>query len=495
MFKQIGLSLSSSKLWRLQNDPNRRVISKAKTLQHDIPTHEYIESLSYSHETTLKYAKLLQTFLDSYEKLNHSLNLVVDSSAPVTQSKPFKLQELEQIYYKDLTKFKEINSKELQMLELYSKQFFQIEKNLHLTVLSIEEKFVLYEKNLKNLESHVDSILYKNKAEKDEFQTRLQELLETCHDYSEQIEQLKAENSEILLKEKKSAHLMKKNSVDFEILNKLETQVSELNKDITGRDKRIEKLTETLRMMESRNVDLRKELNLNEKIIREKFKDELIQQESQTTELRQLLEQKDEELENLTEKLKFLQDELSSYKFHKDQELKKSQAESKELQETKSKNIELKEELSFYKSKINELKEELIKSKNQCVEYKEEISDLKMICSEVNEGNSAKKNLAKLEESVHKIIERFAKSDESEISEDSSRVLNEIEYVNQLVQKLCNDNDWLVDRLADLGQENHRLMQEISPSKLRDEDLAELKATSNAFKEFENSRSKIFYKF
>lgn len=483
VFKQIGLPLTSSKLWRLQNEPNRRGVTKTKTVQHDIPTHEYIESLAQSHETTLKYAKLLQSFLDSYEKHSQNLSLLLDTSSPLLQPKQVNLQELEQIYYKDLSKFKEISSKELQMLEFCSKNFFQIEKNVHLTVLNLEEKFVLYEKNLKNLEGHIDTIVYKHKVERDECQIRLQELLETCHDYSEQIEQLRAQKQEIFTPDKKLHY--KKNSVDFEknnqlveIISKLECQVNELNKDIVGRDKRIEKLTETLRMMENRNVDLRKELGVGEKVLREKFKEEFFQLESQTSELRDLLEQKDKELESSSEKLKFLQDELSSYKFHKDQELKQKHSDAKEIQELRAKN--------------NELKEEVLRYKTQCLEFKQENSEL---LNQVSDENGLKRNFAQLQDSVHKIIEKFARSEESEVSEDSSRVLNEIEYVGQLVNKLANDNDWLVDRLADLGQENHRLMQELSPSKLRDEDIAELKATSNAFKEFENSRSKIFYKF
>ena len=489
VFKQVGLPLTSSKLWRLQNEANRRGVGRGKVVQHDIPTHEYIESLAQSHETTLKYAKMLQSFLDSYEKLSQNLFLLLEpsssssSSSHLLQPRQVNLQELEHIYYKDLSKFKEISLKELQVLDSNSKNFFQIEKNVHLAVLNLEEKLVLYEKNLKSLESHFDSVIYKNKLERDECQARLQELLETCHDYSEQIEQLRAQKGEVFAPDKKLNY--KKNSADFEkssqlieAISKLEGQVSELNKDIVGRDKRIEKLTDTLRMMESRNVDLRKELGLGEKVLREKFKEEFFQLEAQASELRHLLEEKDKELESSSEKLKFLQEELSSYKFNKDQELKQKHSDAKELQDLRAKNTEL--------------REEVLKHKALCLEYKQENSELLV---QASEENNAKKSLAQLQDSVHKITQRFARSEESEVSEDSSRVLNEIEYVGQLVSKLANDNDWLVDRLADLGQENHRLMQELSPSKLKEEDLAELKATSNAFKEFENFRSKIFYKF
>jgi chromosome segregation ATPase len=639
VFKRLGLAQSSSKVWRIQSELKSRPPLKPKPENQEIAPYEYIERLSCSHETTFKYSRFIQEMFEGYEKLSQSLEMVLDSSIP-TSCKTFKTNDLEQIYYKDFGKFKEMDLKEAKILENYSKEFSIVQKNLHSILLSVEEKCAIYEKNLKNLENHVDSIILKGKDERDECQSRLQELLETCHDYSEQIEKLKEMNEEKLANEKKmmqshfrknSLEIEKNNSQLLEVIGKLESQISEISGELEKKDQKIEKMTENFERMteklekmtekiretEGKNMDLKKELALNEKLVREKAKEENFRLESQT-ELKRLLDSKENELEEAFEKIKFLQEELSSYKYNRDQEnklksletreaqelrirnkelkedLTRSKIEFKELkdeltrskndlkdlqdlrqkcaemkeevnfyktrlidpkdfQDLKIKNSELKDELNFYKSKtqdtkeiqelktrskemkdelaffksrsidqketqdlrvqnsklkeelalskskISDIKEELLLYKNQCLDYKEQNSDLKLLCSGNNETPS-KHLIAKLQDSVHKICERFSRDEDledwkDEPSDDFSQLFNEVDFISSIVNKLANDNDWLVDRLSELGQENLRLRGQASPKRVKEDNYADLKITSNAMKEFENSRSKIFYKF
>lgn len=612
VFKRLGLPPSSSKLWRIQSETKTRQPLKPKVENQEVPPVEYIERLSCSHETTLKYFKLVQEMFEGYEKLNQSLSMILNSSAP-TSYKTSQLGELEHICYKDLSKFKEMDFKESKLLESCCREYSQIQKKLHSVVLGIEEKCVIYEKNLKGLEEHVDSIIYKSKVERDECQSRLQELLETCHDYSEQIEKLKQINQENSTAEKKLSHF-RKNSIEIEknniqlvdVVSKLESKISELTKELDSKDCKIERLSESLRVAEAKSSEFKKELTVNEKVFKQKFEDEIFLLESQISETKHLLQLKETEFDEAKEKIKFLQDELSSYKYNRDQESKtrllearelqelrlrskelKEQlslaktdckeiqelrhqclelkeevayykpriADGKEIQELKAKNAELKDELSFYKSKnlelqdlqdfkirktkdkpetsyfknqsndskelndlkiqnlklkeelslckskINEIREEMLLYKNQCLDYKEQNSDLKLLCTGIQDQPS-RHFLSTLQDSVHKICERFSKDEENDddwkeplASDDFSQLLNEIEFVSAMVNKLANDNDWLVDRLSELGQENLRLKEGLSPKRTKEDDYAELKATSNAMKEFENSRSRIFYKF
>ena len=611
VFKRLGLPPSSSKLWRIQSEPKARLPLKPKVENQEVPPVEYIERLSCSHETTLKYFKLVQDMFEGYEKLNQSMSMILNSSAP-TSYKASQLGELEHICYKDLSKFKEMDFKEAKLLESCCREYSQIQKKLHSAVLGVEEKCVIYEKNLKSLEEHVDSIIYKSKVERDECQGRLQELLETCHDYSEQIEKLKQMSQENSAAEKKLSHF-RKNSIEIEknniqlvdVVSKLEGRISELTKELDSKDCKIERLSESLRALEGKSSELKKELTMNEKVFKQKFDDEIFLLESQVSESKHLMQLRETELDEARDKVKFLQDELSSYKFNRDQESKsrllearelqelrlrckelKDQlslakadskeiqelkhqckelkeelayykpriADGKDIQELKAKNSELKDELNFYKSKnlelqdlqevkirkkndktetsyfkgqasdskelndlkihnlklkeelslckskINEIREEMLLYKNQCLDYKEQNSDLKLLCTGVQEQPS-RHFLATLQDSLHKICERFSKDEdnddwkEAQMSDDFSQLLNEIEFVSAMVNKLANDNDWLVDRLSELGQENLRLKEAMSPKRIIEDEYAELKATSNAMKEFENSRSRIFYKF
>lgn len=67
-----------------------------------------------------------------------------------------------------------------------------------------------------------------------------------------------------------------------------------------------------------------------------------------------------------------------------------------------------------------------------------------------------------------------------------------------MIVKLSSDNDWLVDRLAELGKEYHKLRDDgrsPTPNRLKEEVINDLRAASNALKEFEEARDKLMSQF
>lgn len=77
-------------------------------------------------------------------------------------------------------------------------------------------------------------------------------------------------------------------------------------------------------------------------------------------------------------------------------------------------------------------------------------------------------------------------------------MLVEIEFLCYMIVKLTSDNNWLVDRLAELGREIHKLRKDgrsLTPNKVKEEVISDLKAASNALKEFEEARNKLMSQF
>lgn len=543
-FKKVGLPHTSSKLWRLQNEANRKLKPKIKQEEQEINTHEYVERLSISHEMTLKYARLVEESVQSLEKLSSKLSQILESSSHTFPSFS-KVQDLELIYYKDLSKFKELESIEQRVLESLSSKFSDRDKDLHKSLSRIEERLNYYDKTVQNLQSHLDSCLAKSRTEKEESEARVQELLATCHNYSDQIEKLKIHTSENWEHEKKIMksqlwasyeekiknlnEKMLENSIHMEtqvndriremankekkIIEKynstillLETQIIELTREISLKEKR---LNESLMHTEAQVIENKRELAYKEKKINEKLEDErsrLIDERSRLEDeislLKREISKKDSELESTQSKLTSLKEELLASKSKQTEQKEeisklKSKTDNKELLLVKSKLTESKEELAQAKSKLSDTREELSLYKTQCSNYKEENSELKNLYSD---SLKLRETFMKLQETLHEIFMTYSNSHDEwqrerwkESQDDLDEVLQEVDFLAFMISKLANDNNWLVDRLAELGQENQRLKDFSSPKK--QEMISELRATSNAFKGFENARSKLLYHF
>ena len=67
-----------------------------------------------------------------------------------------------------------------------------------------------------------------------------------------------------------------------------------------------------------------------------------------------------------------------------------------------------------------------------------------------------------------------------------------------MIIKLTSDNNWLIDRLAELGKHSHKIQgdgRSPTPSRIKEEVINDLKTASNALKEFEEAREKLMSQF
>lgn len=81
-------------------------------------------------------------------------------------------------------------------------------------------------------------------------------------------------------------------------------------------------------------------------------------------------------------------------------------------------------------------------------------------------------------------------------TEEFGDTLVEIEFLCFMVVKLTSDNNWLIDRLSDLGRGQLKPCEVPNPSKnLKANVISDLKAASTALKEFEEAREKLMSQF
>lgn len=365
-----------------------------------------------------------------------------------THPQTLKAQDLGQTFVRDLEKFREIEEKEEKMLEVYVNEYLILEKEMNFLLGDLQDKLISYENFIENFKRNEKDLKNNGKSENDE--ERLKELLETCHDYSEQIQVLKEKLENFQLNEKNQIDLEKNSSYHLEIIEKLEDKIHELTKDISARDKRIERLVETVQDFEEKNLELEQELERAYRLKDDKYKDEVNILESQVIELNRILGVKNEDLEETLDNLRYLQEELAVYKYQKDSKPCKS-ASSPNTKDLKSSNTQLKLELSQYKTK--------------CSEYKEEIKSLKALCTHLKEIESqsiAHKTLSQIKDmiqSISSIYNPSATQDQEWSSDDFSQIFEDIQYLKSLLSKMSTDNDWLVDQLENLSHENFKLQK------------------------------------
>lgn len=463
ILKKIGIVHSPSKIWKSSAVDSR---SNQWTSEKEA---RYIELLNTSHDTNSEYSRAVEDFFEFFEKFKENLALIIDGDTPSPLPRTLKAQDLDDFSLTDLCKYSELTAKERNKLEFYYTDFFQLTKELNSQLVSLQDKLDSAQSSVHNLESQLASLSYKTQKDAEESEQRLQELLETCHDYNEQIERLKKQVSE-KAPIRKSFEIEKKNSCYIEMMSKLENQVHELNKDLANRDKRIEKLTETIQKFE--------ESQLEHQTGSERFQDEVFELEHRNRELSRLIEAKNNDLAKTLDNLRFMQEELARCKL-KDSKNK----ENKDCQDLKSQNSSLKTELNDYRSKANDYKEEMLIYKSQCIEYKKENKQLKKMAK----GEDSQV-LARLAEIIHKICEEYSQAGTSEFknSEGFSETFKEINFIAELLEKMAYDNNWLVDQMEELGQENQILREEMSQSKVLGRSFSNLHQKTPAYQDSPN---------
>ena len=457
-FKIIGLPHSSPKIWRLQNEANKNAKHKNKNKKTDNYKihHDFVERLTSSHDITLRFGKTIEEIFLSLDKVSNHMLYLLENTYISSFRCQSKVQELEILHPKDINQFKNMENCELRLLDSLSQKYSDKEKDILTYMQRIEDKFVFYERSIKSLESNIDNIIFKHQSEKNEMEARTQELITRCSASSGQKEQLKLQSQNIC---------------------KLDLMYHE-NK-----------------LLASENAQLK--ISLEETVKAEKKLVEKYSEES----LRFI-----NEINNVNQELILKQKELESFK----DKLAKTKEISSQL---KLRIGEQKEQYSFLKTQISDIEEE-------CLHYKKSLEDanslLKKENKELTRSNiphndislqRLRESFSVVEEITHKIFVKYEKSqhdwqnqrwrgDIEAPTEEFSEVINEIEFLSYMITKLACDNNWLVDRMAELGQENYRLREEYnSPNRANEDNFLELKAASSAMKGFEQARSRILSQF
>ena len=455
-FKRAGLPHSSSKIWRLQNEANQKAKQKnSKVDDNDKIYHDFIERLSASHDITLRFGRIIEEIIISLDKVNNKMLYLLENTHGSSFHYQSKVQELEIIHYKDISKFKEMESDEMRLLDTLFQRYSEKEKDILTGMQRTEDKFIYYERSMQNLESNIDTIIFKHQSEKNEMEARAQELVARCSTYSEHKEQLKLQNQNL---------------------------------------EKLDQIHHENRMFASQNAQLKtslEEATKSEKKIVEKYSEESMRLINEINSLNQELTLKQKELEGFKEKLTKSKEISSQLKLMIDEQ---------------------KEESSLLKSKLTDTREE-------CYHYKQLLEDANSLRSETKELKKnyisqvdislqrLRETFAVVKEITHEIFLKYEKSqqewhderwrgDIETPTEEFSEVIYEAEFLSYMINKLACDNNWLVDRMAELGQENYRLREEFhSPRKVNEETIIELKAASSAMKGFEQARSKLLSQF
>ena len=444
-FKKLGIFYSPSKAWKLADSHKLSKISPS--INHPGSNEqEYISRLNLSHESNSRLRKLIEDLFGLFETFTRNSIIVMQGARLPSHPQTLKAQDLGQAMVRDLEKFREIDEQEEKMLEVYANEYLILEKEMNFLLGDLQDKLISYESFIENLKRNEKDSKTNEKNENDE--ERLKELLETCHDYSEQIQVLKDKLEKFQINDKNQLGIEKHSSYHLEIIEKLEDKVHELTKDISARDKRIERLVETVQDFEEKNLQLEQELEQAYRSTDDKYKDEVNILESQVVELNRILGVKNEDLEETLDNLRYLQEELAVYKYQKDSKPVASSPNTKDL-----------------KSSNSQLKLELSQCKTQCSEYKEEIKSLKALCTHLKEIESqsiAHKTLSQIKDmiqSISSIYNPSATQDQQWSSDDFSQIFEDIQYLKSLLLKMSTDNDWLVDQLENLSYENFKLQK------------------------------------
>lgn len=249
-------------------------------------------------------------------------------------------------------------------------------------------------------------------------------------------------------------------------------------------------------------------------VIIEQVKDKLIHYD-------RALQSLDQQIDNITSQNRSqqleLQEVLLEFK-EKVKELEKNKAcQSGTIEKIREENRVLSLQNSHLKNSIEEFarNEKKITEKytREIGNDHEEIQNLRRAIREKNEGQSDRGVLRDLvgivKDITHKAFEKYATSQSEWIDAswkeefggykgEYKEMLLEIEFLCFLIGKLSNDNNWLVDRLAEIGKTNYKLSgdgKSPTPNRMKEEVLCDLQAASNALKEFEEARENLLSQF
>lgn len=280
------------------------------------------------------------------------------------------------------------------------------------------------------------------------------------------------------LETRENSSFLSKNNA--ELLEKNRILQEKFNKDRLEFEKTIKELREEVLLSKNNSLnDVRKaQVREIEKIMKER---DMFQEES---------ERLRDQLESVSSTL---QQEIRS--LH--EEFEKSTQELSQSCSLKLKNSEKK-----YLGKIDSLEKNLYYKEKELLSQIQEQNENNTKTVQVleNDLNYYKNNSESLQtclDSILDIVTRIHKrfgEHPIDYKDYSGALIKQVEYLDQVIEKLSADNNWLVDRISELNKENESLKRSLRDSRLQ-ETLNELETSASVLKNFEESRKNLKKKF
>lgn len=147
--------------------------------------------------------------------------------------------------------------------------------------------------------------------------------------------------------------------------------------------------------------------------------------------------------------------------------------------------IESLEKNLFYREK--ELLEELSRTSQ------ESNSKVQALEKDLKSCKDHEKVLQDCVDSIHsvvcKVYRRFSDTQEN-FGDLQTTLTRQIEFLDVVLNKLTSDNNWLVDRISELGKENENIKNSMKASAIKDT-INDLNASTSVLKSFEASRERL----
>ncbi|CAG9327082.1 unnamed protein product [Blepharisma stoltei] len=470
-FQKLGISSSSSHIWKLQRDAHAKSRSKSpipdrNTKSFDSIKIELESRIDKSYLLISKYKKLVEDVMYYQDKLNLQAGLIAERSNRPRSQSPLKSSLGSNQYDQtlrvfdlgssSLQKYQIIESEEESSFEALKQQFNEKSRQSFIIMDDVRNLFAKQVATISGYEDSIKKLSKRENSDREDFENKFNLLAlkynQTKEEYEVKIKQLREE-----------AYSTRQNYLE----EARKSHIKDIEKLMQERDQYKEKAEQLQQQYDSVKFSLMEEIN-------------------------RINYSYSKEIETLTQKCTHeIKDNDSAYQ--------------SEINALKNKQKIREEELLH---KLESIAEEdaktiqaLRESLDNHIRSEEELKTMIRTIGEISHGIYWKYGRSDEEQANRRenIYEKFSYYGVCEFTD----VLVEIDYLGYLIGKLSTDNNWLVDRLGDFGKENDTLKAAIysktpTPKKIREDahrkTHSELKSTSKAMKEFEDARDKLIEK-
>ena len=158
---------------------------------------------------------------------------------------------------------------------------------------------------------------------------------------------------------------------------------------------------------------------------------------------------------------------------------------NKDLEYTLKEKIEQLEKTLFYREKelLDELNNNSQNNTSKIEELEKELSFFK------NNSEALQNCIDCVQAVVTKVYRRYSEKNE-DLGDLTNTLIKQVEFLDSVFSKLTCDNNWLIERISEIGKENENMKNNMKTATVH-ETLNELNASSSVLKSFEVSRERL----